>query len=565
MYIDNFINIVVLKIEDNLVLFSDKEIDFESIKIKLSKHLPSYMIPKFCIIIPQIKLTNNNKLDISYLTEEFKNKFYQKSNLFSKSKKTEIKKVISDILEDKNLSDNENLMLHPRLNSLTQIEIILSLEDIYDIDFPFDILKKNQTITKLLNYIEEAINLNLDESKIDNDISKTNYKNIFSNIKSINKLNNLVVMQNNYTCKDSFYLQKSYIVDNFNQILELNVTLPETINSIDDIEKILYKVIKKNELLRTFINEDLILKIFEPYSHKIPVITSIIFNDLKDEILENIKFNIFNNLLWEVYFIEDKNELYFFINHLITDQYSLGVLEKDILSITEGNELIYSNSFSEFVEYINENSSIDTLSKVAELGFKDVKNDDFFSIKYKNEENYFKVETPYKSNYDNIVYGNYILTDLLCNSQNQNIVSGSTIINIREFIDKKFTNTFGDIHTTIPVIYKKENSFIKFKSIFDSIYNYFLSGDNLNNSIYKQYPNIPKNLKEYEYYLDDNLKFSSNFLGGIHKKELKKTIDELLKQQQSLENFSKNKLFITFFYCNSELIFVPITRNLLNF
>ncbi|MCU0083135.1 hypothetical protein, partial [Streptococcus danieliae] len=188
----------------------------------------------------------------------------------------------------------------------------------------------------------------------------------------------------------------------------------------------------------------------------------------------------------------------------------------------------------------------------------------FFGKSYPMSSKYFIVKTPYKTNYENILYGNFILSELLCSSQNQEIVSGSTIINLRKFNKDMFTTTFGDIHTTVPFIYQADDSYEEFKTRFEAIYQHFLSGDNVNNSIYKNYPVIPEELQKYEFYLDDNLKFSNNFLGALREKDLDRTIGELSKQQYSLEKFSDAKLYVTFFSCGSDLVFVPITRNLLN-
>ena len=339
--------------------------------------------------------------------------------------------------------------------------------------------------------------------------------------------------------------------------------MPKNINNILKVENVLYKVIEKNELLRTIIHKDNKLNIFAPYEHKIPVISSSLLHNLKENIITDLKNVIYNKLLWEVYFDDVQNELHFFINHLIADQSSLGIIEKDIISVANGETLENSPSFSDFVKFINEHGSEDTLEKVFIQGFKNVTTNDFFSKVYDPEKNYFKVKTPYKKQFDNIVFGNYILSKLLCKSQDRKIVSGSTIINLREFNKEHFTSTFGDIHTTIPFIYKVDENESMFKKSFSKIYSYFLTGDNVNNSIYKNYPNISKDLKKYEFYLDDNLKFSNNFLGAVREKDLDKTITKLVKQQYSLENFSKTKLYCTFFSCGNELIFVPITQKLL--
>lgn len=114
-------------------------------------------------------------------------------------------------------------------------------------------------------------------------------QNQYSNLKNIRDLNNFILKQGKSSYKDSYYLQKSYIVDNFKQVLEVKVTLPKNINNILKVENVLYKVIEKNELLRTIIHKDNKLNIFAPYEHKIPVISSSLLHNLKENIITDLK------------------------------------------------------------------------------------------------------------------------------------------------------------------------------------------------------------------------------------------------------------------------------------
>lgn len=561
-YLDEFTNFNVLKVDNSLVLFSDQKINFEALQKFMKLHLPVYMIPNHYMKVPEMRLTASNKLDTKYLKSEFTKKY---SNITpsenASNKESIINNIISKILAKPFLEETTNLMLLPQMDSLTQIEIIVALEEQYQVDLPEDFIKKTQTIREIRKVLNSSIAKNITPHSPT--LTTSQRQNQYSNLKNIRDLNNFILKQGKSSYKDSYYLQKSYIVDNFKQVLEVKVTLPKNINNILKVENILYKVIEKNELLRTILNKDNKLIVFESYKHKIPVISSSLLHSLKENIITDLKNIIYNKLLWEVYFDDVQNELHFFINHLIADQSSLGIIEKDIISVANGKTLENSPSFSDFVKFINEHSLEDTLEKVFIQGFESITSDAFFSKVYNPEKRYFKVKTPYKKQFDNIVFGNYILSKLLCKSQDHKIISGSTIINLREFNKEKFTSTFGDIHTTIPFIYKVDENESMFKKSFSKIYSYFLTGDNVNNSIYKNYPNVSKGLKKYEFYLDDNLKFSNNFLGSVREKDLDKTIAKLLKQQYSLENFSKTKLYCTFFSCGNELIFVPITQKLL--
>lgn len=560
-FLGNYINFNVLKIDNNLVIFSDQKLDFPSLKNFLSLHLPEYMIPKHYVRVTEMKLTASNKLDIEYLKNEFE-KSYSRSITDVTAEKSSIRDILYEILNEEKLDESTNLMLLPQMDSLTQIEIIVALEEYYQVELSEDFVKKTQTISNMKKFFD---NFSMKENTDQIVLTELQKVNQYANLKNIRELNHINLKTGEARYTDSYYLQKSYIVDNFRQVLELKVSLPEALTKISSIEEIIYKVIEKNELLRTVLDKDNNnLIVYPTYNHKVPVISSSLVENLREQIINDLKEDVFGKLLWEVYFDDIHNELYFFINHLITDQFSLSIIEKDIITIVNGENLEGENSFSEFVNFVNENSSYHTLEKIFIQGFEQIITENFFARSYNTLSKFFKVKTPYKGNYDNIVFGNFILSELLCSSQNQKTVSGSTIINLREFNGQNFTTTFGDIHTTVPFIYQIGDSHRDFKTRFDDIYNYFLAGDNLNNSIYKNYPIIPEELKKYEFYLDDNLKFSNNFLGAIREKDLNKTIEELTKQQYSLENFSSAKLYITFFSCGDELIFVPITQNLLN-
>ena len=559
-FLGHYKNFSVLKIENNLVLFSDQKLDFQALQFFLSLHLPEYMVPNHFVKVTEMKLTANNKLDTNFLKDEFK-KNTSKSVTNMTVEVSKIESILSKILGRESLDESTNLMLLSQMDSLLQIEMIVALEEEYQVELSEDFVKKTQTIREMKTYFDDLlISKNRDQPTL-TDFQKVNQ---YSNVKNIRELNQILLKTGEPNDKDSYYLQKSYIVDDFKQVLEMKVSLPETITEVSSLENVLHKVIEKNELLRAVLDKDNRLMVYPSYFHRIPVVSSSLVKVLREEILNDLQEKPFNKLLWEVYFDDHQKELYFFINHLITDQFSLSIIEKDILALVNGLELKNGHSFSDFVDFINRNSSLDTLDKILNQGFKQVVIENFFSRSYHSSSKYFKVKTPYKSNYDNILFGNFLLSELLCKSQGHGTVSGSTIINLREFREESFKTTFGDLHSTLPFLYQLGEDFDTFKDRFDEIYQYFLAGDNLNHSIYKHYPTIPESLKKYEFYLDDNLKFSNNFLGAIREKDLESTIEELSKQQYSLKNFSSAKLYITFFRCGEELIFVPLTQNLLD-
>ncbi|WP_148139608.1 hypothetical protein, partial [Lactobacillus taiwanensis] len=114
-------------------------------------------------------------------------------------------------------------------------------------------------------------------------------------------------------------------------------------------------------------------------------------HNLKENIITDLKNVIYNKLLWEVYFDDVQNELHFFINHLIADQSSLGIIEKDIISVANGENLENSPSFYAFVTFITEHRSEDHYDTVLNKGYHNITSNAIYSNVYDPEHNYFNV------------------------------------------------------------------------------------------------------------------------------------------------------------------------------
>ncbi len=556
----DFTNFSVLKMNNQLVLFSDENLDFAEIQARLKLLLPAYMLPKQYVQVKDFKLTPSHKLDSNYLKNEYEKRFLPRNKL--NRQENQISALIRGILNESFLASTENLLLLPRMDSLMQIEIIVALEEKYQIDLPEDFIKEYRSINEITDFLQKSP---LVSTNNELDFTETQLANEYANLKAIRDLNTASIRRTTARKTNSYYLQKAYLVDDFNQVLELKVTLPESINSITKIEKIIQILVENNELLRAQFSDTNDLIVYEGYQHIVPVVSSSLIGSLDEKIKSDLEKSVKNCLLWEVYFAEDKNVLHFFFNHLISDQASLNIIEKDIFKIIEDKPISKNSSFTEFVAFIDRNSLMASPAKISRLGFENVVQDNFYSLAYDSKSKYFKVKTPYQSNYENIVYGNFILSKLVCTSQKQEFVSGSTIIDLRKFSDQDFSDVFGDVHTTIPFVFRKTDTESHFNETFNIIYRSFLAGDNVNNTIYQTYPFIPEEMKKYEFYLDDNLKFSNNFLGAIREKDVASTIEGLAQQQSTLAQFSKTKLYVTFFRCGEELIFIPITQHLLDF
>lgn len=571
--ISKYASVKVLYIERNLVLFTDTEVEFEYLYKELSNVLPSYMIPRIIINIEEMKLTKSNKTDVNYLIKQYKKKFENISEEKKEDSDETLERKVIRIIDaelEANVESSTNLLEIPNFDSLKQIELIVSLEEEFNIDLNPNFFRENYTVERVIQAVEidktARIGHIIENGKINEEIilkSDEIIKNEIIRYNQNTKLNNLMLIQNDFHENESYYIQKAYVIDNFNQILKCNIDLSAKY-LFEDIQKAVNVLIETHALLRSVLNETMNLKTYNAFDFQLYKSDYPFDMNFESLIIEDLSSSIYNKLLWRVYYTPEFNCLQFYFNHLIADQSSLNLFKDHFYMILRGEKVRQNSDYNDFIKYINENSKIETLKYIHSLGFDRIQEFNFFSKEYTKRLKYFSVKCKYKNHEDCVIFGNYIISKLLCLSHDKHDISGSTIMNIRLFDGLDITDVFGDVHSTIPLVLNKEDDYETFKRKFSIILKCFEKGDNVNNTLYRNYPEIESYMKEYEFSLDDNLKFSGNFLGGLKESEIDKTINELVAQQISLQEFSKAKLYISFFKYKDSLIFIPITKGLLS-
>ncbi len=156
---------LVIEDEDKqkkLVVFWEGQASADEIMAKLSKHLPSYIMPNYFIKVKKFKYTLNGKLDKEDLKAYLKiqqSKEIQESKEISKNN-SKILKVLSEAFNtDINaLHENqESSLQYFGIDSIAFVQAIVLLEDEFDIEFEDEYLnyEKFNNINEVIQYIDE--------------------------------------------------------------------------------------------------------------------------------------------------------------------------------------------------------------------------------------------------------------------------------------------------------------------------------------------------------------------------------------------------------------------------
>lgn len=569
--IGNDINIKVMLIEKKLVMFIEtKFIELNRLKEKLLLLLPKYMVPNEYLLLEKFPLNQNRKLDSKYLIDQYKktkNSKELKNNYFNQEDGIDlIIGEIQNITKNTFINRDTEIINLPGVDSLAQIEIIVSLEEIFNVKLEDDFLVSYPTPYLIYTYISKG-NSSAKVNKLSS--GNINLDSIMDNI-----LANYYIFQNNkFVEKDTYYLQKSYIVDNFYQILQTKVKIPDNFG-FNEIKKSIETLVKRHEILQTSLtynsSNQLIFRKYDlkDWNYRLYNTSYEVSEDLVDSVKSLLKSQSIDGVLWYFLYSEYDNSLYLFINHLICDQSSLNILIKDYFSIIQNKKLsTLKTNYWDFISY-NSSNVLDKekyLQVVNDYGFDLVNKDSVLVVEEEEKAiKYIAIDSKNKNIIQCISDTNYLIAQALMKGQNKKVISGSTIVDIRTFDDLSIENVVGDVHTTLPVLSFQDEGVEQYSSRFQNILGLSKKGINVFNILYFNYPDIKDEYRDFEFFLDDNCKFSANYLGGIRKESIESTIQDLTKQREVLSNFSEKKLYITFFQTGDQTIIVPLSNSKLS-
>lgn len=545
-----------------LAFYTGKQVISSKIKQKVYETLPRHMVPNDYFKVDDFPLNRNRKLDKQKLINIYEESNINDQNLEINSFEEEVITKIEGVLETK-LNLKTDLFKEHEMDSLTQVEVLISLEELISHELDLTFLRRNNTPEKIA---KELVNYDNQTEKISIDNVCT-LDEVYDNYLA----NTFLLKRGEYTSYDTFYIQKCYHFEKFKQILNHEFLLPlkTTPNNIEDA---INSLINSNQVLRTIFSKKKEQLFANVYNNECKFRLKIISNDLskseKDNLQSLINAEDVGYLPWYVYYVESENKLVFFIDHLIIDKSSIDVLTNKIYSIlnkndTQESSIDYWDAVNKLENISNTESKV--INTVLAKGFNKVTKNPLKKLYMEKPFKYFKI--PLENMHDIqeiILFGNYAISKILLESQNISDISGATILNIRDIVGLNLNNVLGDIHSTVPLYYNTNFDIDTFNDINKSTIDLFEKGINLNSIMYSKFPEIPKELKEHELYLDDNTKFNSNFLGALNPREVDETLELLLKEAEKLSVFSTTKLYISFFKVKNYLIFIPLSQGLIS-
>lgn len=554
-----------LYLANRLVVFSDTHSftseDAQMLKEELKKRIPSYMIPSMYVTVPEFKMTANRKLDRRYLES-----FIETTDIGELVKEESVQNMDQLLVRVSNhygrpVTPDMDLIHDLHLDSLDQLDLLLLLEDHFNMTLVDDFVVTHPTLRRV------QIQLSREEERGTNiiEVDEEYWNGVVEDNMVANRARYEQVTKEQ---KETFYLQKSYHVDGFRQVLHEVVSIPETYER-SQLQAAVDALIVRHPMLRSFlkVQEDRLQ--FTVYSEKasfrllsVPTVTE----DQRQNWIERMKQQYLEDLM--AYFIHDvsTNRIELFINHHVADQASMNLLKQDLSALLQGKVLCpLAVDYWDYIDYIDANidRAESEIEQVSHSGFADVTSD-AFDVNEGRPVRYLSFLLKRETPEEYIAYANYIILGALAAGQSRQQMSGSTIVDLRSFNGLDIKGVVGDVHTTIPLCLEQGESFETFNRKFDSWYKQFESGINFNHLLYRDYPHVQSAHRTFEHNLDDNLKVSSSFLGAIREQEIPTMLEELKASHTILQNFSTRKLYASIFYTGKQLIIVPLSQPMLS-
>lgn len=154
-------------VDDNklkLLYKGSKKIAEQELKNYLSTKLPYYMIPIEIYKIENFELNSNGKIDRKKTIEEFKKKNTKLENFYIKNEELDVSKKVINIFENilKHTVFLDDSIKNLGIDSLTFVELIIELEEKFDIIFDDEMLISSsfKTIQSFIDYIKKRSDYN---------------------------------------------------------------------------------------------------------------------------------------------------------------------------------------------------------------------------------------------------------------------------------------------------------------------------------------------------------------------------------------------------------------------
>ncbi|KOP31426.1 hypothetical protein ADM98_00840 [Exiguobacterium sp. BMC-KP] len=333
----NGITKCVVQVEDEinrkkLIAYFTGTLDVENLKKHAEFLLPKYMLPNQYILLEEIKLTINGKIDKSSVVEAIH--INENTNLVWSHTEKMILEAISKVTKNENADKNENFY-SLGIDSISSLQVCSLLRS-KGMDISVSEFFKYQSIASLANYIEESNKLG-------------EIRDVTRQVWTENTLSPI---------QKWFFDTQPNHPSHWNQTVLIKLSDEHHIETIvESLEKLVNQF---NIFSSIFTYEDgnWIQKIMEDRSYHISVQSDVSEMNLDDVLASNQKrIDIRKNLYhFSIIRVADKTYVQLVIHHLIIDGVSWRVLLSQLSNNLEDNSEILTErkSFNEWVQYLDD-------------------------------------------------------------------------------------------------------------------------------------------------------------------------------------------------------------------
>ncbi len=557
---------VVIYRNNKLIAFiqpQKSQFDLNEFEKRMRDRLPLYLHPNEYVVLNEFPLTTSGKTDRKKLAHEYALQTKLPEDNTNDFKFNNNEKILVNLFSAELKIPYDNISKKSDFfelggDSLSVIKCLVFLEDYYKHDFDVDLFYTNRTveeIAKNLNYEPHAIN---NKHNIKIDISEEHKQQFikYSTIQQTDKERKKFL---------THYVQRSYFYKKYDGFLSFKANYDNSY-SLCDVKRAIIRVIKVHPILRSIIVEIDSDLYFCEYNldfdkHLIPMIEvenceiQSYLNGL-EMFLKPLLYNARYNKKFMAYFCILKAPsgytMYCAIDHCLADGASLNILRKDIgLSLNKGELPLPEFTYEHYCEEIRNNNNFDFVRNheytifLESLNLKENKTK-LLELKAESDLIYEK-ECNLIDSEEVSILASFIAAEKLSNSLDAPSIVVNSILNIRKFNNYDFSNTIGDMHTRVPLVYNKNDKFDLFyarsKEVIENIYkrNFFCP----RYVALCHYPEISSELEYINNIYEKQVDISFSFLGIQTDEDFnvyKSTISEIHK---GLQKLAKYQLFVT--------------------
>ncbi len=449
--------------------------DSMELKNRLEEKVPRYMIPNVFRFVNKIELNTSNKVDRKKIECEILNELKNRKKNYEE--KGIDYKCILNLMQQCLGSDNllnsiDDDFFECGGDSLRSFSLLNEIEKICHKEFNTDMIYNYRTARKITDYLRRERNLSQDivfnNSNSDlianlRKISIASYRYLFEDNNETGRVCRALQLQENY------FFKKIKNCISFDQEIMLE-------NSDLNILDIIKQLVIQNPILNSglcVINNELYFKEFSCESlPAIPVISTDDFDTgIVEYITETFKELVFYSrqyggrmALFAVLLCNKKAKVICVIDHCIADASSISLIKLKISNLIHDIPSQNSLQYFDYCEFIHKKNA--TMKGVLSSWY--IKQLDKCAIQDKGfiqqKLSIFVEKIPKNENSIGIsLFLSYLVAVRISKKVENEFISVRTQFNLREYAEYDFSETLGDMHVSVALVFQRNDTFTVFK------------------------------------------------------------------------------------------------------